>query len=228
MDHRVALIADVTDSRRITEFGERRDRLLSQLSKRHRTAGWISHDYAVTAWDEFQGLVDSPASVPAIVWALWRAFRPWSLRLALGIGPVERTGGTDDSVPLNQAVTGAAFYRARAALEELDSPRHGMSRVRLCVGAPDDPRALACNAVLRLGDALVQDITDRQWEVIERYERSGKQKSVAADLGVAESTVSRSLASARYWEVQTSLAELAELLGAAFGPAAAASLEGLG
>lgn len=217
MSDRVALIADVADSRRIDGFPARRDRLLSDLSKRHRASGWTEFDYAVTAWDEFQGLVEQPAVVPRVAWDFWCAFRPWSLRLALGIGPVERVSGASGSTPLNKAVTGEAFYRARAALDELDSPRHGMSRVRLRVGAPGDARAAACNAVLRLADALVQDITDRQWQVIERYERSGKQKQVATELDVAESTVSRSLASARYWELQASLSELADLLAGPIG-----------
>ncbi|WP_376694780.1 SatD family protein [Wenzhouxiangella sp. EGI_FJ10305] len=212
MNDRLALIADVADSRQIAGFPDRRDRLLGELSRRHRANGWTRFDYAVTAWDEFQGLIDQPSMLPRVVWDFWCAFRPWSLRLALGFGPVEPEVGADEGVPLNQAVTGEAFYLARAALEALDSPRHGMSRVRLRVGAPDDPRSMTCNAVLRLADALVQDITDRQWQIIERYEETGKQTEVAATLDVAESTVSRSLASARYWELKASLAELGELL----------------
>lgn len=217
MDDRIALIVDVADSRRIADFPERRDRLLAELSQRHRGSGWTGFDYAVTAWDEFQGLIDDPAALPRVVWDFWWTFRPWSLRLALGFGPVERVAGTDEALPLNQAVTGEAFYRARAALDALNSPRHGMSRVRLQVGAPDDARAMACNAVLRLADALVQDITERQWQIIGQYERSGKQTEVAAAVEVAESTVSRSLSSARYWELKASLAELGELLAGPIG-----------
>ncbi|WP_181918902.1 SatD family protein [Wenzhouxiangella sediminis] len=215
-DH-VALIADVADSRRIDDFPRRRDRLLTELSARHRGKGWTDFDYAVTAWDEFQGLVDDPAVLPGVIWDLWRAFRPWSLRLAAGIGGVERVADAEANLPLNQAVTGPAFYRAREAMDRLDSPRHGMSRVRLRVGATNDARALACNAVLRLADSLVQDITDRQWQVIESYERSGKQTEVAAEFDVAESTISRSLASARYWELQASFEELGELLAGPLG-----------
>lgn len=217
MDDRVALIADVADSRRIADFPEQRDRLLTRLSRRHRENGWTRFDYAVTAWDEFQGLIDQPAALPRVVWDFWWTFRPWSLRLALGIGPVDQMAGAGEAMPLNQAVTGEAFYRARAALDALDSPRHGLSRVHLQVGAPEDGRAVACNAVLRLADALVQDITERQWEIISQYERSGKQTEVAAAVGVAESTVSRSLASARYWELKASLAELGELLAGLIG-----------
>ncbi|MFW5926941.1 MAG: SatD family protein [Wenzhouxiangella sp.] len=219
---RVALIADVADSRRIADFPERRDRLLAELSRRHRENGWIGFDYAVTAWDEFQGLIDDPVVLPRVVWDFWWTFRPWSLRLAIGLGPVDKAA-VDGAPPLNQAVTGKAFYRARAALDALDSPRHGMSRVRVQVSGPGDARTLACNAVLRLADALAQDITDRQWEIISHYERSGKQTRVAAALDLAESTVSRSLASARYWEIRESLGELGELLAGPIGSVASLS-----
>ena len=212
MPDRVALIAEVVDSRRIDGFRHRRDRLLSELSGRHRARHWIGFDYAVASGDEFQGLIDDPSALPRVIWDLWCAFRPWSLRIAAGVGPAERVEGAEASWPPNQSVAGEAFHRAREALDALDSPRHGMSRVRLRVGAADDARAMACNAVLRLADALVQDMTERQGEVIGRYEQSGKQTEVAAALGVAESTVSRSLASARYWELKASLSELGELL----------------
>jgi hypothetical protein len=214
MVERVALIADVADSRQISDFPDRRDRLLAELSRRHRAKGWTDTDYAVTAWDEFQGLLDRPACLPEVVWAFWLSFRPWSLRLALGIGAVERVPDASADAPLNRTVTGEAFYRARTALDELDAPRQGASRVRVRVGPADDARARTANAVLRLADALAQDITDRQWQVIDCYERLGKQAEVAEALAVSESTISRGLASARYWEIRASLIELSELLDA--------------
>jgi hypothetical protein len=224
----VALIADVADSRRITDFPARRDRVLAALSDRHRAQGWIEFDYAVTAWDEFQGLVERPAALPGLVWDFWRVFQPWSLRLALGIGPVERVSGPEARLPLNEAVTGSAFYLAREALEALDGAGHGRSRVRVRVAATRPEPATGANAVLRLADALAQDITERQWQVIGHYEQSGKQTDVAAALGVSESTISRTLASARYWEIGASLEELGELLESLLDPAPAAQAAGGG
>lgn len=209
----VALIADVADSRQVEDFPGRRDRLLAELSARHRRRGWSRFDYAVTAWDEFQGLLTRPQWLPEVVWDLWRAFQPLSLRVGVGFGEVEFAADAADGRPLNEAVTGAAFYRAREALDQLDAPTHGMSRVRVRVVAADPVRAATCNAVLRLADALVQDITDRQWQVIDHYEQAGKQTDVAAELGVSTSTVSRTLASARYREIRASLCELGEALG---------------
>lgn len=217
METRVAVIADVADSRRVGDFPGRRDRLLADLSRRHRLRGWIGLDYAVTAWDEFQGLWHEPSTLPAAVWDLWKAFQPMSLRLALGIGQIERVPGHGKQDALNKVVTGPAFYRAREALDALDSPRHGMSRVRVRVAAEDARIADGCNAVLRLADALTQDITERQWEVIGHYEQCGRQTEVAEALEVSESTVSRSLASARYREIHASLTELEQWLAAVIG-----------
>src|SRR5690554_6015921 len=201
----VALIADVAGSRQLEGFPSRRDRLLEALSKRHRDRGWCDFDYAVTAWDEFQGLLTAPRWLPEALWDLWRSFQPLSLRVGVGFGDIETAPNAASGTPLNQAVTGTAFYRAREALDMIDAPPHGLGRVRIQVVADDAHLAAACNAVLRLADALVQDVTERQWQVIDGYERLGKQSEVAAVLDVSTSTISRTLASARYRELRASL-----------------------
>lgn len=212
MSDALALIADVADSRNIHDFPARRDRLLDEVSARHRELGWSGVAYAVTAWDEFQGLIDEPDRLPLVVWDFWRTFQPWSLRLGFGIGAVERDGRVADGLPLNRAVTGEAFFHARSALDRLSEPRHGLGRVRVRVAGDDASRVSACNGVLRLADALVGDITDRQWQVIGEYEQLGKQTDVARRLEVSESTVSRTLAVSRYWEIKASLSDLERTL----------------
>lgn len=214
MRTRIALLADVQDSRGIENFAPLRDRALADLSRRHRERGWCEMDYAVTAWDEFQGLLSDPAALPHVLWDVWREFRPMRLRLAIGGGGVERMADAPADATVNTAFTGDAFYRAREALASLDAPRHGMSRVRIAAAWDDPLLEAACNSVLRLADALVGDITPRQWQVIDCYEKLGKQTEVAAALDKSESTISRSLASARYWELGASLNDLAQVIAA--------------
>lgn len=208
----VALLADVQESRAIEDFSRLRDRALADLSRRHRQQGWCEMDYAVTAWDEFQGLLIDPTALPAAVWDIWRTFEPARLRLAIGGGAVESVRLSDEPPTVNTAFTGEAFYLARDALGKLATPRHGMSRVLVGVAWNDPVIQAACNSVLRLADALSQDITARQWEIIGLYEKLGKQTEVAAALDKSESTISRSLAASRYWEVMASLDELKILL----------------
>lgn len=210
MDTQVALIIDVADSRRIKGFAGQRDHLIETLSLRHRRNGWTDADYAVTAWDEFQGLVVAPASLPALIWDLLLAVHPISLRIAIGGGAVERH--TDQRLPINRAASGEAFFLAREAMDALRNPRRGAERARIALHWNDSLVEAAGNAVLRLIDVLVGRITRKQWEVIAGYEQHRKQADVAAVLQKSESTVSRSLSSAHYWEIRSSLEDLASVL----------------
>lgn len=209
MNTYVVIIGDVEDSREAPDFARHRDRALGELSRRHRDAGWTDADYAVSTWDEFQVVLSVPAALPRVIWDIHRAFHPLRVRLAVGGGAVERL---DDGGDVNRSATGEAFYRAREALEGLSGRRHGTGRVRIAVGWNDPAVAASLNAALRLVDVLVGEITATQWEVIGHYESLGHQGEVARALEKSESTISRSLAAARYWEIQASLGDLNEYL----------------
>jgi hypothetical protein len=210
------------NSRDVARFKDVRDTKLGGLSKAHRAAGWMAAPYAVTAWDEFQGLTAAVGSAPLAVWSLITAFYPLHLRIGIGIGAVKTELAND--APLNQAATGEAFFRARAAL---DLVRHGRDpRYDPSSQADTGERTvdLFLNTTLHLLDALVARATPLQWEVILEYERVGRQDRVAAKLGKAESTVSRALKRAYYWqmiEAVTSMSEYLELRFPAPGDARA-------
>ncbi|TVQ40455.1 MAG: hypothetical protein EA370_03575 [Wenzhouxiangella sp.] len=210
MDTQVALIVDVADSRRIKDFPGQRDQLMETLSLRHRRNGWMDADYAVTAWDEFQGLLVAPASLPAMIWDLLLVVYPISMRIAIGGGAVERH--PDQRLPINRAATGEAFFLAREAMETMRKSRRGAEQARMALRWNDPLIEAAGNAVLRLVDVLVGRITRKQWEVIAGYEQLRKQADVAAALQKSESTVSRSLSSAHYWEIRSSLEDFALVL----------------
>lgn len=209
MDTEVVLIGDVQGSRDAADFPAHRDRVLRELSRRHRHAGWTDGDYAVSTWDEFQGMLAEPAALPRVLWDIYQAFQPLRVRLAVGGGAVERL---DDGGAVNRSATGEAFYLAREALEELSARRHGSGRARVAVAWNDPVVAASLNAALRLVDVLSDDITATQWEVIGHYESLGHQGEVARVLDKSESTISRSLAAARYWEIQASLGDLETFL----------------
>lgn len=214
-----AILVDVVDSRRIQGFVEQRDQLINTLSCRHRQRGWISMDYAVTAWDEFQGLIDEPAALPWVLWDLWLQTTPMKLRIGLGGGDVESHGNRERA--LNEAVTGEAFFLAREALDLA----HGRHRASALSGVVlrwnNEVIESAGNGMLRLIDGLVGRLSKTQWRVISEYERLRKQVDVAVKLGKSESTISRSLASAQYWQIHASLEDLERvLLGLLHVPAA--------
>jgi hypothetical protein len=78
--------ADVIGSRNIEAFRRRRDAKLRPLTRLHLHKKLILSDYAVTAWDEFQTVLQSPAAIPSVILDLRRNFYPMQLWLAIGLG----------------------------------------------------------------------------------------------------------------------------------------------
>ncbi len=205
-----AIVVDVVESRRMKDFADQRDRLVETLSQRHRQRGWIQFDYAVTAWDEFQGLIERPDQLPWVLWDIWLQTYPIKLRIGLGGGNVERHGG--GARTLNEAVTGEAFFLAREALDRATGRNRSSALSQVVLRWTHALIESAGNGILRLVDALVDRLTETQWDSIAGYEQFRKQADVAAALAKSESTISRSLASAQYWRIRASLQDLERVL----------------
>ncbi|MBY3553016.1 helix-turn-helix transcriptional regulator [Modestobacter lapidis] len=144
-----------------------------------------------TAGDEFQGVLDDPAVVVAVVLDLVRA-GGWSI--GVGAGPMQ--------TPLpasTRAGAGAAFVAARAAVE---AAKRRPARVAVRGAAPtaagDAQAALTALAV------LVQRRSEQAWEAIALVEAGRTQAEAAAELGVTRQAVGQRLA-AGLWEVERDL-----------------------
>jgi hypothetical protein len=210
MNATIALIADVRSSRRHADFRARRDQALAHLSRRHLASGATDANYAITAWDEFQALLVRPAALPDVLWDIHLTFQPMTLRLGLGGGAVERD--PDRLNPVNETATGPAFVAAREAINALSSPKRAAGAAMCEVRWPESPLEPALNAALKPVDVLISQITATQWRVIDAYERLGRQDRVAEELSRNESTISRSLAAAHYWDIKAALADVNKLL----------------
>jgi hypothetical protein len=211
MNASFVIIGDVQDSRAVVDFPRHRNRVLARLSKTHRAQGWVDSAYAVTAWDEFQALLIRPEKLPWMIWDIYRVFQPMALTIGVGGGAVERVPGRRRG-PINETATGEAFILARQALEAVATPRRGTGHARLAVSCPQAALSHALNAALRLVDVLVAEITETQWRVIDSYEELGRQDRVADALDRNESTISRSLAAARYWDLKATLGDVELML----------------
>ncbi len=210
MNTRIALIADVRTSRRLSDFAGRRDQALAALSARLLNLGALDASFAVTAWDEFQALLVDPVRLPDVLWDIYKTFQPMQLRIALGGGAVMRQPGSPE--PINETATGPAFVAAREALEAISSPRRGAGQAMIEVCWPEHWLEPALNAALKPLDVLIGRISTTQWRVIEAYEALGRQDKVAEQLGRNESTISRNLTAAHYWDIKMALDDVQKLL----------------
>jgi hypothetical protein len=196
-------------------FKELRDATLDRLSSAHLARGWIPVPYAVTAWDEFQGLILEVGLAPRVMWSVLEEFQPLRLRIGLGVGTADFDRTSD--APLNQVATGEAFHRARRALDLVKKGSDSRFNAALQAITGDRSIDLYLNTVLHLLDALVARTTPSQWQAIVEYGRLGTQERVAQKLDKAESTISRALKRAYYWQMAEAIDALVELLTARFG-----------
>ena len=61
------ITCDIVGSRHIEEFRRRRDQKLHHISKLHVAKKWILSEYAITAWDEFEGILSRATNIPAVI-----------------------------------------------------------------------------------------------------------------------------------------------------------------
>ena len=83
-----AITCDIVGSRHIESFRQKRDQKLRRISHLHVSKKWVLSEYAITAWDEFEGIVSRPANIPAVILDLRRYFQPFELWIGIGIGDV--------------------------------------------------------------------------------------------------------------------------------------------
>jgi hypothetical protein len=203
------LLVDVADSSSVADFREGRDRQIGRLTRLHRDKGWIAADYTVTAWDEFQSVSWQFELLPHILLDVRQIFAPWEVYIAVGCGSVL---GWTSPRPINEALSGAGFERARAAMDALKSSKGDKYRRLSQFLTGDEERDSLLNLIYGLHDSLVQQVTERQWETIGAALLLGNQEDVAGKLGVQPSTVTRNLKRGHYWQMRETASVVSALL----------------
>jgi hypothetical protein len=203
------LLVDVAGSSSITDFRQGRDERIGRLSKLHRGQQWIAADYTVTAWDEFQSVAWQLEHLPRIFLDIRQVFAPWEVYVAVGCGLVS---GWQTGRPINEALGGEGFERARAAMDALKSARGDKYRRLSQFLTGNEDRDSLLNLIYGLHDTLLQQVTERQWETIGATLLLGNQEEVAARLGVGPSTVTRNLKRGHYWQMRETATTVSVLL----------------
>jgi hypothetical protein len=203
------LLVDVAGSSTLANFREGRDSRIARLTKLHRDKAWIAADYTVTAWDEFQSVAWELGRLPQMLFDIRQVFAPWEVYIAVGAG---RVSGWQTERPINEALGGEGFERARAAMDALKSSRGDKYRRLSQFVTGDEDRDALLNLIYGLHDTLVQQVTERQWETIGAALLLGNQEDVAGKLGVQPSTVTRNLKRGHYWQMRDTAALVSALL----------------
>jgi len=206
-----AVTCDIVKSRHIEDFRRKRDQKLRRISALHVENKWILSEYAITAWDEFEGILSRPENLPAVIIDLRRHFHPFELWIGIGIGQVTEP----HRKPVNEFAGGEAFERAREAMNHLKSKRSKTDALTSFVTA-DETFDLIANTVYNLHDSLLQGISTRQWQTINVLMETSRQDLTAKKLRLNESTVSRNLRRGFWWQIQETCQAMERVIEAYF------------
>lgn len=203
------ITADIVGSRQIQRFRSIRDQKLKPLSRLHVSQKLILSPYAVTAWDEFQAILSSPAHIPRVILDIRRNFQPLQLWIAIGIGRVSEP----HKAPVNVFSGGEAFERAREAVESLNA-KGRRSRALTAFNSGNDVFDRVANTVYHLHDTLIHEVSPKQWKTINVQLETRKQDLTAKKMRLDESTVSRNLRRGFYAQIEETRDTMEEFIRA--------------
>lgn len=204
------ITADIRGSRAVADFRKERDRKLKPLTKLHLAQKLIVSEYAVTAWDEFEGLT-TLSHVPTILFDLRRCFHPLQLWIGVGIGKVSEPHRR----PINVFAGGEAFERARLAIDQIKSKHQRFPRWTVFVSG-NSQFDLVANTIYHLHDTLIQNVSSKQWRTINAQVSLQSQEQVAKKLRLDDSTVSRNLRRGFYAQMTETRTTMEALIAATF------------
>ena len=180
------LVADVIDSGRTKGLRSALSSRLRIATLAHLQEKRVRLPYAVTAGDEFQTVATELHEIPGLLYDLRRRMRPLKLRIGIGIGEIPGKLRP----PVNQ-LGGPAFELARRAIQEAKETRHAEIRTRF--RSENERLDLILNLIYSLHDALVGDLSEKQWKTVDAYLAKKRVDLAAKALGINASTVSRNL-----------------------------------
>lgn len=186
-----AIIGDLVESRNLADRAEVQERfqtVIAELNEDCRDS--LEVPLKITAGDEVQGLSRHPRVFVDIMVRTSDALRPVGLSWGWGFGEL-----ATDLVEDVALLDGPCLHLAREAVENAKEDSRWL-RIR---GFPE-PAAQVLDTVVNVIRFFRSTWTDRQAEIVK--EARGKLQTEVADrLGVAQSTVSRTLAAAHYTTV---------------------------
>lgn len=156
-----------------------------------------------TAGDEFQGVLDDPAALAAVV---ERLLREDSWNIGIGIGEVE------EPLPEStRAGRGSAYLHARDAVTAAKSAPW---RLRVAGDDPDHrPGVRGLETTLWLWAAVLNRRTSRGWEVADLVDAGASYDQAAKRLGVTQSAISQRAQAAGIVEGRRARELVTELVG---------------
>lgn len=205
------LIADIMASSAWKNVRAQLGKKLAAASEKHLKQKLIRFPYTVTAGDEFQTIAAQPSSVPALLLDLRAALQPLPLRIGVGIGEI-----ADRLQPPVNRLTGPAFQFARRGIDNVKASSLFKFDTLTAFASGNEPFNQTMNLLYGLHDALVSQITAKQWETIRQFLDHPTLEQTAKRLKLDMSTVSRNLKRGYYWQLSETAKAAGEFIERTF------------
>ncbi|NMA85881.1 MAG: DNA-binding protein [Tissierellia bacterium] len=192
----IAIIGDIIGSKTI----ENRNKIQNKLNKilqevNTEYAQYIASKWTITLGDEFQVLTKPNLEIFKMLDYISYKMEPINIRFGIGLGEIY----TDINYEISIGADGPAFWHARHAIEYIhDNNNYGNSKVIFKSNSKNDE---IINNLLNYTDWMKENWTDTQKEVLYAllekniYSENFKQKSLANEMGLSESAISKRIKS---------------------------------
>src|SRR5258705_4883757 len=204
------IVADVVGSSRTRDLRSVLGARLRRVTTAHLHEKRIRLPYAVTAGDEFQTVAHDLSQIPGLLFDLRRRMRPLQLRIGICSG---RIAG-HLRPPVNQ-LGGQAFEFARTAIGEPKEGRLHSGKVTR-FHSENEEFDLVANLIYNLHDALVGNLSEKQWRTVDAYLAKGRVDLAAKALRINASTASRNLGRSHLWQTLEMMDSMKKIIGSHF------------
>ena len=190
------ITADIVASRKTDFSHESISERLSRANSDHR----LLVPFMLSRGDELQGVVDGWLSCPEVIRRLRYSMWPIQIRVGLGLGYVEAIAR--NSWDMN----GPPFYLAREAVDQAKLKKRPSTFVK----SGDKDADAMINGIFALVDSILNSWSEGQWAAVHQYENLGTLALAGTQLGVSHQAVHKRLDSARWSDIRTAEAALAQ------------------
>ena len=204
------IVSDVVGSSRTRDLRSVLGAKLRIVTIAHLEEKRIRLPYAVTAGDEFQTVANDLGQIPGLIFDLRRRMRPLQLRIGIGIGLIPG----HLRPPVNQ-LGGQAFEFARMAIGETKEGRLHSGKITR-FRSENKEFDLVANLIYNLHDALVGNLSEKQWRTVDAYLAKGRVDLAARALRINASTASRNLGRSHLWQTLEMMDSMEKILGSHF------------
>ena len=215
----IAVIGDVKKSRELEKRKEIQDNLKAVLDEINAVyKDDIASNFLITLGDEFQGLLFNGKNVLKMIQKIKMQLYPVELRFGIGIGSIS----TEINTEMALGADGPGYYNAQNAVEVLKKNEKKNKAILSDIRLEDDKGAVTqtvlINTVFELARAIEDGWTDRQREIIwDMLAHQDGQQQAADRLGIAQSSVQKSLAKGQYYTYANALKNVENILACACG-----------